>query len=230
MVKNKKIKQEDNLQEVENVLTRTEQVIEENQKLLSIVIGAIVAVVVIYLSLNKFYFQPKEKEAKEQMFMAEHYFQTDSFNLAINGDGNYLGFLDIIDSYGSTPSGNLANYYAGVSYLNMGDFDQALKYLNDFSTEDILLAPVAEGAKGDAYLELGKTDKALSQYEKAYKLSENELTAPVYMLKAGAVLEGMDKFAAALEIYNELKEKYPNSNEGRSIDKYIARAKIQTEK
>ncbi len=230
MVKNKKIKQEDNLQEVENVLTRTEQVIEENQKLLSIVVGAIVAVVVIYLSLNKFYFQPREKEAKEQMFMAEQYFQTDSFNLAINGDGNYLGFLDIIDSYGSTKSGKLAGYYAGVSYLHLGEYEKALDYLNDFSTDDLLLAPVAEGAKGDAYLELGKADKALSQYEKAYKLSDNELTAPVYMMKAGALLESASKFAAALEVYNELKEKYPNSNEGRNIDKYIARVKNETEK
>ena len=167
MANNKKIKQEDNLQEVESALTRTEQFIEENQKLFSIIIGALVVVVLIYLGFGKLYIQPKEKEAKEQMFMAEHYFQTDSFNLAINGDGNYLGFLDIIDNYGVTESANLANYYTGISYLRLRDFDQAIKYLNKFDTEDILVAPVAEGAKGDAYLELGKNDKALSQYKKS---------------------------------------------------------------
>ncbi|HBL76496.1 MAG: hypothetical protein A2W90_05505 [Bacteroidetes bacterium GWF2_42_66] len=230
MAKNKKIKQEDNLQDVESALTRTEQFIEENQKLFSIIIGVAVAIVVIYLGLGKFYLQPREKEAKEQMFMAEHYFQTDSFNLAINGDGNYLGFLDIIDNYGMTESANLAKYYTGVSYLRLGDFDQAIEYLDKFDTEDLLVAPVTEGVKGDAYLELGKSDKALSQYKKAYQLSENELTSPVYMLKAAAILESMEKYNDALDIYNELKEKFPNSNEARNIDKYIARAKINLEK
>lgn len=230
MAKNKKIKQEDNLQDVESALTRTEQFIEDNQKLFSIIIGVAVAIVVIYLALGKFYLQPREKEAKEQMFMAEHYFQTDSFNLAINGDGNYLGFLDIIDNYGMTESANLAKYYTGISYLKLGEFDQAIEYLDKYDTEDLLVAPVAEGAKGDAYLELGKNDKALSQYKKAYQLNENELTSPVYMLKAAAVLESMEKYSDALDIYNELKEKFPNSNEGRSIDKYIARAKINLEK
>lgn len=230
MVKNKKIKQEDNLQDVESALTRTEQLIEENQKLLSVIIGVAVAVVVIYLGFSKFYMQPKQKEAKEQMFMAEYYFQTDSFNLAINGDGNYLGFLDIIDSYGMTKSANLAKYYTGISYLKLGEFEQAITYLDKFESEDILVAPVAEGAKGDAYLELGENNKALSQYKKAYQFSENELTSPVYMLKAAALLETMGKNNDALAIYTELKEKFPNSNEGRNIDKYIARAKISLEK
>lgn len=230
MVKNKKIKQEDNLQEVESVLTKTEQLIEENQKMLSIVIGVAVAIVVIYLGFSKFYMLPKEKEAKEQMYMAEHYFQTDSFNLAINGDGNYLGFLDIIDSYGITESANLANYYTGVSYFKLGEYELAIDYLNKFDSDDILVAPVCEGAKGDAYMELGKDSKALSQYKKAFKLSDNELTAPIYMIKAATVLEKMGKSKDALDIYNELKEKFPNSNEGRNADKYIARAKITLEK
>jgi tetratricopeptide (TPR) repeat protein len=230
MAKNKKIKQEDNIQDVESALTKTEQFIEENQKLLSIIVGVAVAIVVFYLGFNKFYLQPKEKEAKEQMFMAENYFQTDSFNLAINGDGNYLGFLDIIDDYGITKSANLAYYYTGISYLRLGDYEQALEYLDEFDTEDLLLAPVAEGAKGDAYLELGEDDKALSLYEKAYRLTENELTTPVYMMKAALVLENMEKYDDALDIYNELKTKYPTSNEGRSIDKYIARAKINLDK
>ncbi|MDX9883055.1 MAG: tetratricopeptide repeat protein [Prolixibacteraceae bacterium] len=230
MVKNKKIRQEDNLQEVESALTKTEQFIEENQKLFSIIIGVAVAIVIIYLGFGKFYLQPREKEAKEQMFMAEHYFQTDSFNLAINGDGNYLGFLDIIDNYGMTKSANLAKYYTGISYLKLGEFEQAVEYLDKFDTDDMLIGPVAEGAKGDAYLELGKTDKALDQYKKAYQLSENELTAPVYMMKAAAVFESMEKYGDALNIYNELKKKYPDSNEGRNIEKYIARTKINLDK
>lgn len=230
MVKNKKHKQEDNLQDVENALTKTEQFIEDNQKIISVVVGVIVAVVVIYLGLNKFYLQPKETEAQEQMFMAEQYFETDSFDLAINGDGNYLGFLDIIEDYGITKSANLAKYYAGISYLNIGEYETAIEYLDKFSTEDLLLAPIAAGAKGDAYAELGENDKALSQYIKAYKMSDNELTTPIYMMKAGKLLERNEDYKKALDIYEELKEKYPETNEGRSIDKYIARVQMAMKK
>lgn len=122
----KKTVQEDNLQELESALTRTERFIESNGKVISIVVGAIVVVVAGVLAFNKFYIQPKEDEALSQMFMAENYFEKDSFNLAINGDGNYLGFLDIIDDYGITKSANRAKYYAGISYLHLGQFEEAL--------------------------------------------------------------------------------------------------------
>lgn len=114
----KKTKEDDNLQELESALTRTEQFIEDNQKPIIYTVGVIVLIVVAYLGFNKFYLQPKQEEALSQMFMAENYFEKDSFNLAINGDGNYLGFLDIIDDYGITKSANLAKYYTGISYLN----------------------------------------------------------------------------------------------------------------
>ncbi len=128
----KKAQQEDNLQELESALTKTEHFIEDNQKIITYVVGAIILVVVIYLGFTKFYLQPKEEEAQSQMFMAENYFEKDSFNLAINGDGNYLGFLDIIDDYGITESANLAKYYTGISYLHLGQYEEALDYLNRF--------------------------------------------------------------------------------------------------
>lgn len=227
MAKDKKNTQVDNLTEVESALTKTEQLLEKNQKLISIVIGAIVVVAVGYLGLNKFYLEPRQKDAQDQMFMAQNYFEKDSFNLALNGDGNNLGFLDIIDDYGSTNAGNIARYYAGISYLNMGQYDNAIEYLKKFSTDDLLLGPISVGAQGDAQLELGKTDKALDLYTEAYKMNDNELTAPVYMLKAGEVLESTNKEADALKLYETIKEKFPESNEGRSIDKYIARAKAK---
>ena len=223
----KKVDQEDNLQELESALTKTEQFIEDNQKMISYVVGGIILVVAGYLGFNKFYLQPKEDEALSQMFMAESYFERDSFNLAINGDGNYLGFLDIIDDYGVTKSANRAKYYTGVSYLHLGQFEDALDYLNDFKTDDLLLAPVAEGAKGDAYLELGEQDNALKQYKKAYTASDNELTTPVYMMKAAALLESMDELKDALALYEDIKAKYPTSTEGTNADRYIARVKIK---
>ncbi len=223
----KKTVQEDNLQELESALTKTERFIESNGKVISIVIGAIVVVVAGVLAFNKFYIQPKEDEALSQMFMAENYFEKDSFNLALNGDGNYLGFLDIIDDYGITKSANRAKYYAGISYLHLGQYEEAIDYLKKFKTDDLLLAPVKEGAIGDAMLELGKKDEALSQYKKAYSATENELTTPVYKMKAAAVLESMNKYADALKLYEEIKKDYPQTAEGSTIDKYIARVKVQ---
>jgi tetratricopeptide (TPR) repeat protein len=227
MAKDKKNTQVDNLTEVESALTRTEQFLESNSKLIGIVIGAIVVVAVGYLGLNKFYLEPRSKEAQEQMFKAQNYFEKDSFNLALNGDGNNPGFLDIIDDFGSTDAGNLSRYYAGVSYLNMGQYDNAITYLKKFSTKDLLLGPISVGAQGDAQLELGKTDKALELYTEAYKMNDNELTAPIYMLKAGELLESSSKQDEALKIYETIKLKFPESTEGRSIDKYIARAKAK---
>ncbi|MDP2336479.1 MAG: tetratricopeptide repeat protein [Bacteroidota bacterium] len=227
MAKDKKNNQEDNLIEVESALTKTEQYLEGNQKMISILVGAIVIVAVGYLGLNKFYLEPRKTEAQDQMFMAQTYFEKDSFNLALNGDGNNPGFLDIADDFGSTDAGNLANYYAGISYLNMGQYDKAIDHLKKFDTDDLLLGPISVGAQGDAQRELGKTEKALDLYTEAYKMNDNDLTTPIYMLKAGELLESSNKSADALKLYETIKEKFPESNEGRSIDKYIARAKAK---
>ena len=223
----KKTAQEDNLQELESALTRTEQFVEDNQKKITYIVGAVVVLVGAFLALNRFYLQPKEKEALNQMFMAENYFEKDSFNLAINGDGNYLGFLDIIDDYGMTKSANRAKYYTGIAYLHMGQFEDAIEYLKKFKTDDLLLAPVKTGAIGDAMLELGKTEDALKQYQKAYAETENELTTPVYKMKAARLLESMNKLDEALKLYEEIKKDYPQSAEGTTVDKYIARVKIK---
>jgi tetratricopeptide (TPR) repeat protein len=217
-----------NLTEVESALTKTEQFLEANQKLITILIGAIVVIAVGYLGLNKFYLEPRTKEAQDQMFMAQNYFEKDSFNLALNGDGNNPGFLDIIDDFGSTDAGNLAYYYAGIAYLHMGQFENAIEYLQKFDTDDVLLGPISVGAQGDAQLELGKTDKALDLYTEAYKMNDNELTAPIYMLKAGELLEKSGKEADALKIYETLKQKFAETTEGKSIDKYIARVKAKS--
>lgn len=229
MAKNTDVKKDDNLLEVENALTRSEQFIEKNQKVLSIVIGAIVVVVAAYLGFTKLYIQPKEKSAQEEMFFAEQYFEKDSFNLAINGDGTNPGFLDIIDDYGMTQAGKLSNYYVGVSYLHLGQFEDALTYLNKYSTEDVVLAPVLEGAKGDCYAELNQPEKAIDAYEKAYGY-KNEFTTPIYLMKAGQLMETQGKNQEALAAYQQIKKDYPTSTEARTIDKYIARVEISLNK
>lgn len=223
----RKTNKEDNLQELESALTKTEQFIEDNQTKITYAVGAVVVLVAVFLAFNKFYLQPKEEEALSQMFMAENYFEKDSFNLAINGDGNYLGFLDIIDDYGITKSANRAKYYTGISYLHMGQYEDAIDYLKKFKTKDLLLAPVKAGAIGDAMLELGNNDDALKQYKKAYSETDNELTTPIYKMKAARLLESMDKLEEALKLYEEIKKDYPESAEGTTVDRYIARVKVK---
>ena len=225
MAKDVKKPHVDNLTEIESALTRTEQFLEKNQKLIGIVIGAIVVVAVGYFGFHKFYIEPHQKQAEEQIAEAQKYFDKDSFNIALNGDGTNPGFLDIIDDFGSTKVGNLANYYAGISYLHMGKYNEAIDHLKKFKTDDVLLGPITVGAQGDAQLELGNSAKALDLYTDAYKMNANELTTPIYMLKAGELLENSGKQEEAIKLYEEIKAKYPESAEGRSIDKYIARAK-----
>lgn len=227
MSKKKKIDQgPDKIEAVENVLSRSEQFIEDNQKIVTIVVLAIVAVVGLYLAYNKWYLKPLEEEANSQMFVAEQYFERDSFNLALNGDLNYPGFLTIIDEYSSTNAANLAHYYAGISYLQLGQFENAIEYLTSFDSDDKMLKPISLGAIGDAYMELKNTDEAIKYYKKAGTTAGNEFTSPLYLMRAGLALESIKDYKGALEQYKLIKEKYKTSTEGRTIDKYIDKAEI----
>ena len=210
--------------DVEQVYSKTEDFINENQNVIIGVVGALIAVVVAFYAYNRVYLEPLEEEAHGQMFMAEVYFQKDSFDLALNGDGNYLGFLDIADEYGNTSAGNLAHYYAGISYLRSGDYEAAIEELESFDGAGEMLGAVALGAIGDGYMELGDTDAALNSYEEAISASENNFTSPVYLQKAGFAAEKAGKFDKAIDYYTQVKEDYPTTNEGRNADKFIARA------
>ncbi len=224
----KKIKGQtpDNIEVVESALSRSERFIEENQKILIGVVAVIVIIVGGYLAYNKWYLDPLNEEANSQMFVAEQYFERDSFNLALNGDLNYPGFLTIIDEYSSTKAGKLANYYAGICYLQLGKFNEAIEYLSDFNSKDKMLKPIALGSTGDAYLELKQAEKAAEFYIKAGTFSENQFTSPLYLMRAGTVLESLKDYKGALKQYQVIKEKYRNSAEGRLIEKYIARAEL----
>jgi tetratricopeptide (TPR) repeat protein len=175
------------------------------------------------LGTHRFYSLPREAKAKEQIFVAEQYFEKDSFNLAINGDGNFPGFLDIISDYGRTTSGKLAKYYVGISNLHLGKYQEAIDYLENFKTDDLLLGPVAIGATGDAYCELGNKEKAVKLYIQAAELNPNAFSSPLYYLKAGNLFETLGNKDKALAAYNVIKDKYAESEQGRTIDKYIAR-------
>ena len=216
----------DQFESVENALSKTEHYIEENQKSLTIIVAAIIIIVGGYLGYKRFVVTPKENEAKAQMWMAEQYFQRDSFRLALDGDGNYLGFLDITEEYGITKSANLANYYSGISYLHLGEYENAIEYLKQFESDDEMVSPIAYGAIGDAYLELGNKDEALSFYKKAVNDSENEFTTPIYLMKVAFVHKENGDFSKALEAYKRIEKEFPNTTEGRQVEKYIAQVEV----
>ncbi len=223
---NKENTRVEGLENVEGALTKTEQFIEKNQKTLIIVLLTVVIIFGGYWAFMKFIKEPKEQQALSQMFYAEHYFEIDSFALALNGDNNYPGFLKIANNYSSTKAGELANYYSGICYLHLADYDMAIKYLNDFSTDDILLFAIANGAKGDAYMEKGDIQQAITAYKKATDKSKNDFTTPIYLKKLGLAYEKQNKYTEALAVYNEIFTDFNTSTEARTIEKYIARVKI----
>lgn len=216
--------EEEIIVDVEQAYSNTEKWVIDNQKSLSIILGAVVLLFGSYFAFKNFILQPQEEEAKEYIWQAQQAFAKDSFNLAVNGNESMIGFLDIIDNYGMTESANLANYYTGVSYLRMGQYEDAIEYLNNFDCKDILVCASALGATGDAYLELGDTEKAIDYYNNAIDHSENELTTPFYLKKLGLALELNGEYDKAVEAYTDLKEEYPQSQEASGIEKYIARA------
>ena len=209
--------------------------IEKYQKPLLIAGIALIAITFGYMGYSKFYVAPKAERGAADMFMAEKYFEQDSFELALNGNASFLGFEEIVSDYGMTDAGNLAHYYAGVSYLRLGaaeadsskaqvHFQDAIDHLKKFSSSSKMITPMALGATGDAYSELGEYAQAASYYMKAGSTSPNEYTAPMYLKKAGLVYEKMGDKAKALKAYQTIKADFGKTTIGGSIDKYISRA------
>jgi tetratricopeptide (TPR) repeat protein len=162
---------EEKIMAVEEALSKSELFIEKNQKLLMIILGNHSSYCTWLFWIPEVYIIPREKEAQQQMFMAERYFEQDSLRLALDGDGSYPGFLAIIDDYGMTKSAKLAHYYTGIIYLNQGKFQEAIDHLKKFKTKDVMLAPMAKGAIGDAYMELGQKEEAADNISRLPKLS-----------------------------------------------------------
>ncbi len=225
MTKKDKAKLDGSFGTIEESLSKTEHFLEKYQKQLSIAAIAVLIVVGIIYSYKKFYIQPQQEEALEQVFPAQQYFEKDSFNLALNGDGDYPGFIQIIDDYGATNVAEGAYLYAGISFYKIGDYDNAIEYLKKFSTDDKLLAAIAYGNIGDAYTEKGNYENAASYYKKAAD-EGTKIISPVYLMKLGQVYEELGKWQNALDSYKKIKNDYRESAEARGIEKYITRAKL----
>ena len=210
-----------NAEAVVEAVSKTEKFFNENGKLLSIIAAAVVVVAAGIFCWFKFAYQPKVEEAQGQMAYAEQNFRAGDFELALNGDGNVLGFAQVIDEYGAK-AGKAVYFYAGVCELQLGNWDAAIKYLNSYKGKDAILAARATACIGDAYVGLEDYKKALGYFEKAAAEADN-MYAAGYLLKAGAVAEELGDNAKALSFYKKIKDQYSSSMEGYDIDKYIGR-------
>lgn len=215
---------EDTLINVVDAKEQAQDFVERNQNL---IFGALLGIVLLvggYFAYNNFVKAPKEKEAAEQMKEAQIQFERDSFALALtNPGGGFNGFLDIIEKYPGTKAGNTANYYAGISYLQLGEYEAAISYLDDFKPDDEIFPIMKYGAMGDAYSELNDFAKAERAYKKAVEVGDNEALTVYYLKKLGLFSEKQGKFAEAKKYYERIKKDYPTSNTNNEIDKYISR-------
>lgn len=202
-----------------------------------IITGVVVVLLVVAGAIlyNVFVAGPREDKASTAIAKGEQYFNEEQFDKALNGDGaGYVGFVKIASDYSSTDAGNLAKLYAGLSFYNLGKYTEAVTYLEKFSTKgDAMVSPTATAALANAYAQTGNVDKAISTLKKAADMADskaeddtNNSLSPIFLIKAGEVLESQGKKDEALKIYQDIKKKYVNSMlvQSAEIDKYIERA------
>lgn len=207
---------------------------ETHKKKINYVGGGLLAIIGLFCAYKFYWLPEKEKEAANEIFFAQNYFEKDSFNIALNGgrmvrsadgDKTMKGFTEVADEYWMTKTGNLAHYYAGISYLRLGQFEKAIEELQKYSGSDEMIAPIAVGAVGDANMELNKIDEAIKFYLKAADMRINNFTTPIYLKKAAFAYELQNNYAEALGLYERIKKEYSKSNEAREIEKNIAKVK-----
>lgn len=225
MSKKKKDKKKEILESPEVLAEKLEIAegwIEENSR---VVFGA---VIVVLLAIGgyfgyKYYLNSKDGEAQRQMFQAVYYFEADSLDLALNGDGNNLGLVDIADEYGRTDAGNLASFYAGAAYLKQGKYQLARLYLEDFSANDLLIQARAYSLIGDAYMEEENYEQAASFYKKAANYKPNKFYSPTYLMKEALAYEKMNDTEKAKQAYQTVIDSYSESAEFQNARKFIAK-------
>ena len=232
MVQNKPQAEKDPEVAIASAIGRVEAFIMRNSRSLLTALGVVIIVVGGFFGYKYLVAVPRMEKASAMMFAAEQQFAQDSFKLALNGDGNFAGFLQVIEKYGSTGTGNVARHYAGICYLRLGQYQEALDYLTQYkgSTDDVpsaLLAAQNYGLRGDVYVQMGDYAEAAKSYEKAVATSIDPLTAPYYLKKAGEVYEKLGDNAKALAAYEAVEVDYPTSMEARDIQKYIGRIQQQ---
>ncbi len=195
---------------------------EQNKKRVNMIVAA-VALLILGGIGYRFYTSGQNEKAATAVSYAQRHFENDSTNLALNGDGQHPGFLKVIKKYSGTKTANLCQYYAGICYLRLGDFPNAIKHLQAFDGEGTYVAHAAQGAIGDAYMETGKLKEAISAYEKAASDEKDMALSPLYLQRAGMAYEMANQPEQAIKAYKKVRDIYPMSPQARDMDKYLAR-------
>lgn len=215
---------------IESAISKTEKWIENNGKSLLTALAVIVVVVGSLFAYKYLYKLPQEKKAANMVFVAEQLFAVDSFALALNGDSSGGGFLNVIERFGSTSVANVANHYAGVCYIKLGNFDSALKYLRAYKQTSGVPNQIINaqnlGLQGDVLSEQKNYAEAAKMYRKASDI-DNNFTSPYYLLKEGGIWVKLGDMAKAIEAYDAISNRYPTSMEARDIEKYKGAADQQ---
>ncbi len=215
-------KEDQNLENVQDALNATGTWIEKNQNIIIWVVLAIVVIILGIMAINTYVIKPKQVEANNENAKAVVYFMQGDYTTALNGDEvECLGFEQIAEDYKLYQGGKLAALYAGICYYQLGQYEDAAKYLKKFSAKDLNIAPAAEQLLGDAYVQMEEYDHAVKAFESAAK-SGNELIAPMSLKKAGLVYLELGDKKSALKAFRAIKSDYPMSNEAQDIEKYIA--------
>ena len=203
----------------EQQVTKTEAFFEKYQKAIIAAVAAVIVIIVGVILANNYYFEPRANEASTELAKSQELFDQQQFDKAL------VGFQKVAADYSSTDAGNLAQLYIGICQANLGKWQEAVDALESFSgKDDQMISPAAEGALGNAYANLNQLDKAVDHLKKAAKMADNNSLSPTFLIQAGEILESQGKKDEALELYKEIKEKYFNSMQYQSIDKYIERA------
>ncbi len=210
---------------VEDALSQSEAFIVKNKKMIISVIVAIIVIIAGVVIYKNFISEPRERKASEALYRGEQYFDAEQYDLALNGDSlGYKGFIKITDEFSGTDAANLAHAYAGISYARMGKYKEAVESLNNFSGDDLVIAPAVTGTLGNCYAQLGDLEKAASTLVKAAEMADAHSMSPVYLIQAGLIYEKLGKKEDAVKVYTTVKDKYFNSYQAMDIDKYIERA------
>ncbi len=217
----------ENPQALADKLQGAETWMERNPKTITGILVALVLIAGGYFGY-KYYKDNQEVEAQREMFQAVFYFEADSLELALNGDGNHLGFVDIIDEYGVTDAAKLANYYAGASYLKQGKYEVARLYLEDFKSSDLLVQARAYSLIGDTFMEEKNYEDAAKYYDKAANYKPNKYFSPGYLMKAALAFEKNNQNDKAIAAYDKIIEDYFESPEFQDARKYRARLETKS--
>jgi TolA-binding protein len=212
----------ENPEVIQEKLEGIEHWVESNPKLLIGIVGALVLVAGGFFGYN-YYVGNQDGQAQKEMFQAVRYFEADSLNLALNGDGNNLGFLAIVDDYGLTKAGNLANFYAGAVYMKQGKFPLAIVHLDDFKADDLLVQARAYSLIGDAYMEQKKFEDAAKYYDRAASYKPNKEFTPTYLMKAALAYEKLSNPEKAKAAYQTIIDTYWESSEVQNAKKFKAK-------